>query len=156
MVRGRVLSALDSPLLLGRRPSGPRLPGADPPGPAGSTCCQRWSGLGKPPVFFRRSVSLNRQLQESDCPLRKNSRASALASSHRSSLVRLSSRPLNHADSSSEETMRALLPGSNAITAEEMASKVRDDFCSLTSGIYIEKVLVAAEKLILILLIQVG
>ena len=49
-----------------------------------------------------------------------------------------------------------MLPGSNAITAEEMASKVRDDFCSLTSGIYIEKVLVAAEKLILILLIQVG
>ena len=116
------------PQLLGRRPSGPRLPGAEPPGSAGSTCACPLSGLPKPPFFFGQHASLSWQLQASDCPLRKNSRASALASSHRSSLVRLSSRPLNHADSSSEETMRALPAGSNAITAEEMASKVRGDF----------------------------
>ena len=41
---------------------------------------------------------------------------------------RLFDRPMDHAESSSEETMRALPAGSNAITAEEMALKVRGDF----------------------------
>ena len=79
------------PLLLGRRPSGPRLPGADPSRPAGSTCACHLSGLPKPPVFFKWPSSLSRHRYASDCPLRKNSRARALASSQRSSFVRLSS-----------------------------------------------------------------
>ena len=41
------------PQLLGRRPSGPRLPVADPPGSANSRCACRLSALPKPPVFFR-------------------------------------------------------------------------------------------------------
>ena len=53
------------PPLLGRRPSGPRLPGADPPGSAYSTCAHRLRGLPKPPVFFRlqeRGLSSGRQI----------------------------------------------------------------------------------------------
>lgn len=42
------------------------------------------------------------------------------------------------------------------MAAEEMASKIRGYFCSLTSGVYIEKVLLAAKQLIRNLLIQVG
>ena len=41
------------PQLLGSRPCGPRLPGAEPPGSAGSTCACHLNGLPKPPVFFR-------------------------------------------------------------------------------------------------------
>ena len=67
---GRVLSALVSPLLLGRWPSGPRLPGAEPPGSAGSTCAHHLPGLPEPPVFFRpkdrglRQITLGRILTE--------------------------------------------------------------------------------------------
>ena len=58
------------PLLLGRRPSGPRLPGAEPPGSAGSTCAHHLRGLPEPPVFFRpkdrglRQITLGRILTE--------------------------------------------------------------------------------------------
>ena len=37
----------------GRRPSGPRIPAAEPPGSAGSTCACHSNGLPKPSVFFR-------------------------------------------------------------------------------------------------------
>ncbi|QNI64270.1 hypothetical protein SynA1544_01332 [Synechococcus sp. A15-44] len=47
---------------------------------------------------------------------------------------------MNHADVSSELTMRAFPAGSNAIAVEEMASKNSRDFYSSNSGIYIEKV----------------
>ena len=49
---GRGLMDLD-PHWCGRRPSGPRLPAAEPPGSAGSTCACHSNGLPKPPVFFR-------------------------------------------------------------------------------------------------------
>ena len=69
MVWGRVLRS-SIPLLLGRRPSGPQLPGANPPGSAGSTCAHRLRGLPQPPVFFRpkerglRKITLGRILTE--------------------------------------------------------------------------------------------
>ena len=75
-------------------------------------------------IDLSRPAFLSHQCQASECPLRKNSRARALASSHRSSLVRLSSRPLNQADSSSEVTMRAFPAGSNAMAAEERHRKL--------------------------------
>ena len=123
------------PRLIGRRPSGPRLPSAEPPGSAGPTC-----GQGKALVFFRRSVSLSRPRQEHGLPLIKNSRARALASSQRLSLERRLRRSLNHADVSSELTMRAFPAGSNAMAAEEMAPKISRDFYFSNSSIYIEKV----------------
>ena len=58
------------PLLLGRWPSGPRLPGAEPPGSAGSTCAHHLRGLPEPPVFFipkdrgLRQITLGRILTE--------------------------------------------------------------------------------------------
>ena len=128
------------PRLIGRRPSGPRLPVADPPGSAVSTCAQPCSGQGKALVFFRSSVSLSRPRQEHGLPLIKNSRARALASSQRLSLERRLRRSLNHADVSSELTMRAFPAGSNAMAAEEMAPKISRDFYFSNSSIYIEKV----------------
>ena len=128
------------PRLIGRRPSGPRLPVADPPGSAVSTCAQPCSGQGKALVFFRRSVSLSRPRQEHGLPLIKNSRARALASSQRLSLERRLRRSLNHADVSSELTMRAFPAGSNAMAAEEIAPKISRDFYFSNSSIYIEKV----------------
>jgi hypothetical protein len=47
---------------------------------------------------------------------------------------------LNHADVSSELTMRAFPAGSNAMAAEEMAPKISRDFYFSNSSIYIEKV----------------
>ncbi len=52
MVWGRVLAALDSPVVR-EEACGPLLPGADPPGSASSTCTHRLRGLPLPPVFFR-------------------------------------------------------------------------------------------------------
>ena len=139
MVWGRVLTVLDSPVNReeARWSSTPK---CRPPRAAGSRCACHLSGLLKPSVFFRRSVSLSRPRQEHGLPLIKNSRARALASSQRLSLERRLRRSLNHADVSSELTMRAFPAGSNAMAAEEMAPKISRDFYFSNSSIYIEKV----------------
>ena len=86
------------------------------------------------------SFSLSRPRQEHGLPLIKNSRARDLASSQRLSLERRLRRSLNHADVSSELTMRAFPAGSNAMAEEEMAPKISRDFYFSNSSIYIEKV----------------
>ena len=134
---------------VGKSPSGPRSPVVREEAKWSSTpsCRPPWicrfkpfSGQGKALVFFRRSVSLSRPRQEHGLPLIKNSRARALASSQRLSLERRLRRSLNHADVSSELTMRAFPAGSNAMAAEEMAPKISRDFYFSNSSIYIEKV----------------
>jgi hypothetical protein len=127
MVWGRVLTVLDSPVNR-EEAKWSSTPKCRPPRAAGSRCACHLSGLLKPSVFFRRSVSLSRPRQEHGLPLIKNSRARALASSQRLSLERRLRRSLNHADVSSELTMRAFPAGSNAMAAEEMAPKISRDF----------------------------
>ena len=139
MVWGRVLAVLDSPVNR-EEAKWSSTPKCRPPRAAVSTCAQPCSGQGKALVFFRRSVSLSRPRQEHGLPLIKNSRARALASSQRLSLERRLRRSLNHADVSSELTMRAFPAGSNAMAAEEMAPKISRDFYFSNSSIYIEKV----------------
>ncbi len=139
MVWGRVLTVLDSPVNR-EEAKWSSTPKCRPPRAAGSRCAHCLSGLLKHPVFFRRSVSLSRPRQEHGLPLIKNSRARALASSQRLSLERRLRRSLNHADVSSELTMRAFPAGSNAMAAEEMAPKISRDFYFSNSSIYIEKV----------------
>ena len=139
MVWGRVLTVLDSPVNR-EEAKWSSTPKCRPPRAAGSRCACHLSGQGKALVFFRRSVSLSRPRQEHGLPLIKNSRARALASSQRLSLERRLRRSLNHADVSSELTMRAFPAGSNAMAAEEMASKISRDYYFSNSSIYIEKV----------------
>ena len=139
MVWGRVHTVLDSPVIR-EEAKWSSTPKCRPPRAAGSRCACHLSGLLKPSVFFRRSVSLSRPRQEHGLPLIKNSRARALASSQRLSLERRLRRSLNHADVSSELTMRAFPAGSNAMAAEEMAPKISRDFYFSNSSIYIEKV----------------
>ena len=139
MVWGRVHTVLDSPVFR-EEAKWSSTPKCRPPRAAGSRCACHLSGLLKPSVFFRRSVSLSRPRQEHGLPLIKNSRARALASSQRLSLERRLRRSLNHADVSSELTMRAFPAGSNAMAAEEMAPKISRDFYFSNSSIYIEKV----------------
>ena len=139
MVWGRVHTVLDSPVIR-EEAKWSSTPKCRPPRAAGSRCACHLRGLLKPSVFFRRSVSLSRPRQEHGLPLIKNSRARALASSQRLSLERRLRRSLNHADVSSELTMRAFPAGSNAMAAEEMAPKISRDFYFSNSSIYIEKV----------------
>ena len=139
MAWGRVHTVLDSPVKR-EEAKWSSTPSCRPPRAAGSICAQPCSGQGKALVFFRRSVSLSRPRQEHGLPLIKNSRARALASSQRLSLERRLRRSLNHADVSSELTMRAFPAGSNAMAAEEMAPKISRDFYFSNSSIYIEKV----------------
>ena len=139
MVWGRVLTVLDSPVNR-EEAKWSSTPKCRPPRAAGSRCACHLSALLKPSVFFRRSVSLSRPRQEHGLPLIKNSRARALASSQRLSLERRLRRSLNHADVSSELTMRAFPAGSNAMAEEEMAPKISRDFYFSNSSIYIEKV----------------
>ena len=140
MAWGRVHTVLDSPVNRKEAKWSSTPSCSPPPGSAVSTCAQPFSCQGKALVFLRRSVSLSRPRQEHGLPLIKNSRARALASSQRLSLERRLRRSLNHADVSSELTMRAFPAGSNAMVAEETAPKISRDFYFSNSSIYIEKV----------------
>ena len=139
MAWGRVHTVLDSPVNR-EEAKWSSTPSCRPPWICSFNMCSTLSGQGKALVFFRRSVSLSRPRQEHGLPLIKNSRARALASSQRLSLERRLRRSLNHADVSSELTMRAFPAGSNAMAAEEMAPKISRDFYFSNSSIYIEKV----------------